>query len=196
MLLMAFAPAYALVSLPPTGQGGSIYSGSSNVLGPTIEFAVFDTQSVDYEGLNGVQPEGDGRFMYAYQVFNDYYSDAIPYFNIYGIGEGAVDSNEDIGTADDPGGIDATSAYFNSDFSKGTWTFEDGTLVFDENSVFLILFSNSSWVAGSYDFAVDDDVPVPDAGEPSGNDDNTTIPEPATLLLLAAGSWLVRRRKG
>ncbi len=191
MILVLFAAAgtqAGLTHLPSTGQEGSIYSGISSILGPRIEFAVFDTQSSQYAGINEMDVESQGRYVYVYEIFNTYFSE-ITYFNIYGIGEGAIDSDDSIGTLDDGDGVDAESYYFNSDYSKATWLFGEGTLVKGEDSVFLIVQSDSSWVAGTYDFKADDELAAP-----GPNDPDPTIPEPATLMILSVGGLLALKK--
>jgi len=184
LVLLAAPPAAraALTHLPSTGEEGSIYSGISSALGPVIEFAVFDSEDENYAGVNGMDLEEQGRFVYVYEIFNTYFGE-ITYFNIYGIGEGAVDSDEDISTLDDGDGVDAESYYFNSDYTKATWVFNEGELVYGEDSVFLIVYSNNSWVPGSYDFQIDDEFPVQD-----------DVPEPASLMLLSIGAFFTCRK--
>lgn len=188
-VLLAAAVAQAgLTNLPNTGEDGSIYSGISSVLGPQIEFAVFDRENAAYNGINGIDVEDQGRYVYVYEIFNYTFSE-ISYFNIYGIGEGAIDSDEDIGTLDDGDGVDAESYRFNSDYTKATWIFGEGTLVSGKDSVFLIVTSNNSWVAGTYDFKIDDEPPVPDE-----SDSEPAAPEPATLMILSLGGFLAFRK--
>lgn len=190
VLLAAVSARAGLTNLPSTGEDGSIYSGKSSALGPTIEFAVFDSENADYQGLAGIDLDEQGRYVYVYEIFNYSYAySEITYFNIYGIGEGAIDSDEDIATLDDGYGVDAESKYFNSDKTKATWTFAGGALVPGEDSVFLILYSDNSWVPGTYDFKADDETPVPD-----GSDTNPAAPEPATLMILSIGSFFAARK--
>ena len=191
ILLTAVPTAWAvLTNLPGTGEEGSIYSGASNILGPVIEFAVFDSQNANYNGINGIELDEQGRYVYVYEIFN-YAVSQITYFNIYGIGEGAVDDSQDnIGTVDDGDGVDAESSYFNSDFTKATWVFGEGTLVYGQDSVFLVMYSDNPWVPGTYDFATDDEFPVMD------DDEDINVPEPGTLILLSLGTLLTCRKSG
>ena len=156
-----------------------------------IDFAVYDTLDDEYgdEYLDvGIIKPGDGQYIYAYQIFNDYYSsaDSVSYFALLDINGNFIDIDT-IGSQEDPeNGIEPGGEYFNGDDYKIVWEFNGGAgyIVAGEHSWFLVFSSDKDWVAGSYDIKSSDDFPVP-------------IPEPATVALLGIGSMLIllKRRR-
>jgi len=156
-----------------------------------IDFAVYDTQDTEYgdEYLDvGITKPGDGRYIYAYQIFNDYYSslESVAYFALLDINGNSI-SIDSITSQEDPEkGIEPGSMYFNGDEYKVAWEFDGGAgyVIAGEHSWFLIFSSDKDWEAGSYEIKGPDDIPIP-------------IPEPATLALLGISGMLtiLRRRK-
>jgi hypothetical protein len=156
-----------------------------------IDFAVYDTLDDEYgdEYLDiGITKPGDGQYIYAYQIFNDYYSSAesVAYFALLDISGDSIDIDS-IGSQEDPqSGIEPGSAYLNEDDYKIVWEFngDAGYIIAGEHSWFLIFSSDNDWVAGDYEIKGPDDVPVP-------------VPEPATVALLGIGSMLIllKRRR-
>lgn len=147
-----------------------------------IEFAVYDTETNPDEYAGDIP--GDGRFVYAYQVFNLSPDTAfsVDVFSILGIGQGALVSDEAIGSTDDGnGGIAATNEVLNSSKTQAAWTF-DGSLLTGNQSFFLLLSSDYDYVTGSYNINTSDFV-------------TPGVPEPASILLLAAGGVLFVRKR-
>jgi hypothetical protein len=152
-----------------------------------VNFAVYDTLGGnEFEAVSG-----DGQFTYVYQVFNDIEDDAfsIDIFRVFDIDPAAISGNDQISSEDDLfGGIETAGEYFSSSLTDGIWEFEEGTLMQDDHSWFLIISSDYDWVAGDFSIyapAPDDALPVP------------KVPEPATMILLGIGSAiLAARRKG
>lgn len=167
--------------------------GNGQILSGRIEFAVYDTQAYPSE-FTGTAP-GTGRYIYAYQIFQNSGSSALTAFVIKQIGDGAIPAdnpNSYIGTDNTVSGVDASSAFFNVSRTEGNWLFETQNIQAGEHSVFLLVRSNSPIKVGTYDlFPPDDeDIPVP------GDEDNgNPIPEPATMLILTVGLASVAVRK-
>lgn len=159
-----------------------------------MDFAVYDTLAYPNEfiGDDGYTAPGDGRYIYAYQIFNDQplSDEAVAYFSVFQLDENpmdvdvnSIDSEED--TPDS--GVEATREYFTGSNVRAVWLFAGQVLMHDEHSWFLVFSSDSPPVPGDYDISAEggDHVPAP-------------IPEPATLILLGLGSamvLIVRRRK-
>lgn len=156
-----------------------------------IDFAVYDTSVEDnsHEYLDiGITNPGDGQYIYAYQIFNDYSfsAESVAYFALLDITGNSINIDT-IGSQEDPeNGIEPGSAYLNEDDYKIVWEFngDAGYIIAGEHSWFLVFSSDNDWVAGSYEIKGPDDVPVP-------------IPEPAIVVLLGIGGMLtlVSRRR-
>jgi hypothetical protein len=189
-VLFAQSADAALTYLPYSShyQGRSYFDYADTGVKGRVEFAVYDTWTYgnEWSDATGFDAPGDGRYIYAYQIFNDTDSALIEGFTIWAndyhvldiIGMGEQDPQEgdyifgldfveptDAGTSD--GGIQAW------------WEFEGGLFVAGKDSWFLIFSSNNNWTAGSYWIGPISDVPpVPN-------------PEPCTLALLGLGSVIL-----
>jgi hypothetical protein len=149
-----------------------------------IDFAVYDTLDVQYgdEYLDvGITKPGDGRYIYAYQIFNDYsFSDeSVAYFALLDISGNSINIDSITSQEDPEKGIEPGSMYFNGDEYKVVWEFDGdaGYVIAGEHSWFLVFSSDNDWEAGSYEIKGPEDFPIP-------------IPEPATLALLGISSML------
>lgn len=208
VLMVSMAPA-GLTNLPDSdhyqGQHDKVFNlASGDTIKVHLEFAVYaGGQAETMRDLTNYEGQSTG-FVYAYQIFSDDSSTAaLASFSLTGINPAAISSTtHDIGQIDgftapstevfDSDGVEPTDSYFNDTVTEAIWEFENGALVQGESSWFLFLYSNSDWIKG--DIAVqaavaDDDIPVPDG------EDNSNIPEPATMLLLACGALLSLKRK-
>lgn len=186
--ILSFPALAGLARLPEPASG---YSGTSYYQGARLDYAVYDT-TLTADAL-ALDAPGEGRYIYAYQVFNvSYSSSAIGFLSLYGIEEGAITSIENVGSVEDDGGIEPTDNTLNSTKTIATYEFANGDLVVGENSWFLTIRSDGKPKAGTFTLSAptDDDAVVPD-------DDSSEVPEPATLgmLLLGAVSMLRRCRR-
>jgi hypothetical protein len=151
-----------------------------------IDFAVYDTLAYPNEfiGDDGYTAPGDGRYIYAYQIFNDYqgYSEeAVTYFAALGIDMAYV---YDIDSQEDPAeGIEPVGQYFSDE--DAVWEFgeiDQDWIIPGEHSWFLAFSSDLDWVRGDYEIR---------GTEPS----DFPVPEPAMLALLSIGGAILFRRK-
>jgi hypothetical protein len=190
----------SLSRLPDSSHysGTSYYGinlGGGKIQAGRIEFAVYDTVTSpdEFGGSGGYTAPGEGRYIYAYQIFNNASNDfgqtnaSIPYFVIKELGADAISSGNNIGRVEDStGGVDATSYGLNVDRTTATFEFANGTLSAGKNSWFLILRSDQDWKKGTYSMQPpqDTEVPIPDS----------SVPEPMTMVLLLGGMAILFRR--
>ncbi|MHC4623182.1 MAG: PEP-CTERM sorting domain-containing protein [Planctomycetota bacterium] len=173
----------------------SYYEGfvfySENGLRGRIDFAVYDTEHAQYGDEykdNGLEKPGEGQYIYAYQIFNDYQDseEAVADFALLGINGVAIDIPS-IGSQEDPeAGVASGSEYFDGDESKIVWEFNgmDGYIASGEHSWFLVFSSSHGPTKGDFEISGGDQVLVP-------------APEPSTVALLGLGMALafMRRRR-
>jgi len=178
---------------------GRSYFNESGASGH-VDFAVYDTlgsHGNEWVGAGFAAP-GSGKFIYAYQIFNDVgSSDAIEFFTIMGLNDpptvqhlGGIDSM----TSQDPwadypftteSGVAPTDTSVNLDGTRAIWEFAGGILIADKYSWFLVFSSDKPWVEGKYEIgtAPTNIIPV------------TSNPEPCTLALLGLGGAMVFRKR-
>jgi hypothetical protein len=170
-------------------QGTSYFNYSDTGVKGRVEFAVYDTLGPygnEWTGATGFDAPGDGRYIYAYQIFNDDDSALIEGFTMWAndyhvldiIGMGAQDPQE----GDYIFGLDfvePTDMGTNNGGVQAWWEFGNGLFIAGEDSWFLIFSSNNNWTAGSYWIGpISNVLPVPN-------------PEPCTLALLSLGSAIL-----
>ncbi|MHC4215293.1 MAG: PEP-CTERM sorting domain-containing protein [Planctomycetota bacterium] len=160
--------------------------GDTSLLRGRIDFAVYDTLAYPNEfiGDDGYAAPGDGRYIYAYQIFNDYQGnsqEAVTYFAALGIDMAYI---YDIDSQEDPAeGIEPTDEYFSDE--DAVWEFgeiDQDWIIAGEHSWFLAYSSDKDWVRGDYEIR---------GTEPS----DFPVPEPAMLTLLSIGGAMLFRRK-
>ncbi len=170
----------------------SYYDGSTSYataegLSGWIDFAVYDTsddQSTQQYIDNGLEKPGEGRYLYAYQIFSSFFSqgDGVAYFEVLDIEGQPIDQslmNGTKGIDDGQGGI-APSPVVSETQGLWKWTFEGGYIAAGQHSWFLVFSSDYDWTAGTYEIKGPDTVPVP-------------VPEPATAALLGLGGCVLLR---
>ena len=198
--LSALYPSSAAAEITQLLPGNSIYNGrsyfsrASEGVSGYVDFAVYDTES----GSEFADAPGVGKYVYAYQIFTDALSPSV--LDFFGIGSmnGSLALHEPINDnisqasdSADPGlqGIQADSDYIGlteDGRTLGIWTFDQGDFTANKHSWFLLLRSDSSWIAGGYSFdkTIASGAPIPN-------------PEPAAIALFTIGSALMlsKRRK-
>jgi len=174
-----------------TWQGRRIYR--DNGFDVLVNFTVYDTEIYPNEfiGTDGFVNPGQGRYIYAYQIFSHPTADEdITYFGIFGaettIDEATIDglSSQD----DEEGGVPTSDEYFDDDLASVVWEFDWGVLIPSEHSYFLVFSSDYAPVVGDYEIRgvqEEGDIPIPE------------IPEPGTLTLLglSGAAMFIRRRR-
>ena len=177
-----------LIFLPESSHyQGTAYEGRSGDR-VRVDFAVYDTLDGNEFADAGFDAPGIGRFTYVYQVFNEVAnpSFSIDLFRIFEIEPSAISGSgiDQISSEDDQVGGTATDIeYFNASKTNGVWEFEEGILVQDEHSWFLTISSDYDYVAGNFSInTADSELPV-------------TTPEPATMILLGVGSFILMARR-
>jgi len=168
-------------------QGGYLFG--------RVDFAVYDTDQLSQQEEDWVNSLGlnqEERFIYAYQVFNDYdQSDReIAHFEVFaqsgaqlGVESQNIDTKED-----EQSGIEPSDGYLDSAGEKLVWAWDDapagnGLLYKDNHSWYLVFLSDSAPVLGDFNVkALEDNGDFPVAG----------VPEPATIVLFGvAQAFLV-----
>jgi hypothetical protein len=160
-----------------------------------VEFAVYDTLNLDPGGeekdwVENLGLTGEGQYLYAYQVFNDSFSDReLSSFSVFtqggdplNVDETSIDSAQADASSVQPEGGELT----NSD-TEVLWTWEPdpagyGYVYASQYSWYLLFLSESSPVAGSY---------LVQASEEPGEFPTPDAPEPTTMALFGLGSALV-----
>ena len=158
-----------------------------------IDFAVYDTVAYAGEFISvDIENQFDGRYIYAYQILNDYPAseEAVQYFAVFNLEEVPMDVYEDsIDSVEDTpdGGVAATWKDFKDSNVKAVWEFGAGILVAGEHSWFLVFSSDRSPVPGDYEISnVRGEFPA-----------SPEVPEPGMIALLGIGGAMLfagRRR--
>jgi hypothetical protein len=189
VLLVSNSAATLVDILPESSHyDGSVFydqpSGDGFLRG-RIDFAVYDTELYpdEFVGDDGFEAPGEGRYIYAYQVFNDYEAsdEAVGWFAVLGINESVV---EGISAQDDlNGGVEPGESHVSA--PKAIWEFNNVLVYAGDHSFFLVFSSEQDWVAGDYEIKgpTNDEMPVP------------SLPEPGTVFLLGAGFALAFARR-
>ncbi|MHC4060647.1 MAG: PEP-CTERM sorting domain-containing protein [Planctomycetota bacterium] len=188
ILLTRNAGATLMPMLESSFHEGYVFYDEGGLRG-RIDFAVYDTEHAEYgdEYLDiGIEAPGEGRYIYAYQIFNDFIvsEEAVAYFALLGIDESTIDG---IGSQEDPeSGVQPGDTYVDGDESKAVWEFNGSDMYVwaGEHSWFLLFSSEHAPVEGDYEIRGPDSVMVP-------------APEPSTVALLGFGSviFFIKRKR-
>jgi len=200
VLLACLCAAQSASGIPYTGSTdySVVDPETGRTLSGTIDFGVFDRQVDDF----AFTPPGEGRYIYAYQIFNDQgdIQEAVGYFAILlegaptdGIGadawEGDTLAVEPTNFGIDSLG-DAVFHFKSTDPNTGLLLGED-ILQPGGHSYVLIFTSDNDWKPGEYE--------IRGGGLTNRETDfvPTDTPEPATILILGmgAGMGLLVKRK-
>lgn len=181
-------------------------NGTSSYMQGRIDFAVYDTTAGnEWATTTGYDNPGNGKYVYAYQIFNDYkgYSEVpIQAFSVFGLNSANISVIAgSVGTEEDPlGGQDASDTALSDTIVTWNFTYlnldNDYTIGTDGHSFFLIFSSNYGWTKGDYSLtAYSADFPVAPGGDVSAISGNV-VPEPITVALLGLGGLVaVAKRK-
>ena len=178
-------------------QGSRFYDiglGGDSVLSGRIDFTVYDRTDLVFSGEQALAAEWDkpGRYIYAYQIFNDDgpSNEEVLSFAVFNEISGValdVDEENIDSVEDTPGsGEEPTVAYLDEGDLRVIWEFAGGVLVAGEHSWFLMFSTDSAPVVGDYEISPEE-----------GNFPAPEIPEPSVIALLGFGSAMLfaRRRR-
>ncbi len=176
-------------------QGTKFYyeeTSNDGFLSGTVNFAVYDTRNLLFASETDFANDldMDGRFIYAYQIFNDAYSssEAVASFAVFAISGKSMSVYEDsIGSKEDTpdSGTRPAGAYFTELDLEAVWTFAgEGILAYGAHSWFLVFSSDYGPVRGDYRVSAE-----------SGDFAVADIPEPGTVVLLGFGGLLFLKKK-
>ena len=188
--------AFAGLILPESSYDDGRWSGQriyeEDVYKVLVDFAVYDTQGGNEFADAGFTAPGEGRYIYAYQIFNHPEAqEDVGYFGIFASGGDLIDGSVISGLGsvnDNEGGQQPTSEHFDAATSRIVWEFGWDELTPGFHSYFLVFSSNSAPVAGDYEVRK-----LQNEGEPPVPDPQT--PEPGTVALLGMGALTLIRRK-
>jgi len=152
-----------------------------------IDFDVYDTLGGNEFVEAGFAAPGDGQYIYAYQIFNDYPAseETVAFFSVFELAHNPMDVYQDsIGSQDDTpeSGVASSSSYFTGSNLKAVWLFDGGVLTSGEHSWFLVFSSDSAPVPGDYEISAE-------SGE------FPAVPEPTVITLLGLGSAILFARR-
>ncbi len=195
MVIIGVQTASAALYLPDSSWAESVHDWQGTrtfVQGALTGYVDYTVYKQDYIGNtteeNAFVQSTDltGDYIYAYQIFMDAsQANSVKYFQLLTSESTALASAfADVTSIDDSNdGVDT----FGAD-SNGKWYFEGGALVDGKHSFFLMFSSDEGPVAGRFQLATHDSIPV-------GGDTEGQVPEPATVAMLAIGGMSLMRAK-
>lgn len=184
VMLLSFSPvmaAFTPVYLPDSSLWDGARMYAKDGVNAYVEYAVYERSQGNPFTNSDV---GDGAYIYAYEVQN-LGRDLLPitFFMLLG---GDPSNANGIGSIQMPLTIKPSN-----DGSSFVWNFDNVIFSADNRSAFMVFSSDSGPIAGAFRLGTlhegGDKPPVIDTGD-------ATTPEPATMALLAAGAFLIRRK--
>ncbi|MCX5635174.1 MAG: PEP-CTERM sorting domain-containing protein [Planctomycetota bacterium] len=205
-VVMSAGNAFAvLFELPNSSFQGGAWNGEStysdNGFQAVVQYAVYDKLGGNEWGGKGYDAPGDGRYIYAYQVFNyNSNTNKVGYLKLFGAAGHTLTGGEmsGIGSQKDPTdtqfpeqGIKPFSGEFDDTEKQISWKFLDaggdfGLIGQAQHSYFLIFSSNNAPVMGNYE------IKQSQSGGPTPGQDSA--PEPATIVLFGTGGLILLRK--
>ncbi len=192
-----------------TWQGYSFYN--ENDISVRLEYAVYDTansedmSSISASSYTNLASQGEGQFIYTYQIFTNPDTNsgylAVDTFRLLGFDTSSILDNTTIDDGMDDVNTEGIALDASSTVDDGTsfgWNFQTVDLGEGNRSYFLTFTSDFSPIAGEYEITANDNgVSVPGTGDETGTGDQSgnDVPEPATMMLLAAGTIGLLRKK-
>jgi hypothetical protein len=206
ILLVGFCAVQSASGVPHySGNTDYYFEDSGKILSGTIEFAVFDTE---VDSLPVTSP-GEGRYLYAYQIWNDEgdAQEAVGYFSVL-LGGATVDGIGSEALTNDTEGMEPSESRFADHDGDAEFWFRlfvpqqglsgEDLLEPGRHSYILMFTSDNDWVAGEYEIEGGDlgnhetDFPSPPG---SGSESESTTPEPATILILGMGASIALMKR-
>ncbi len=169
-------------------DGSVFYNNPDDMLNVRIDFAVYDTElGTEYQD-NGIEMPGEGRYIYAYQIFQSPSSGSdVTEFSVMDMGGNLLGESLINGTSaqdDGDGGIEPLAS---DTQGLWTWAFVDGSGYIEagEHSYLLVFSSEEDLTKGTYE--------IKGSGLAIPNPVHT--PEPTTIAILALGSVMLTARR-
>jgi hypothetical protein len=187
LMFFAMLTAPSAEALTSSYYDGSVFYNTEEGLAGRIDFAVYDTENavIGDEYMNdGIGIPGQGRYIYAYQIFQSPFSGSdVSYFGILDASGNPIDESLINGTSaqdDGEGGI-APSPIFSETEGTWVWTVENGYIAADEHSWLLVFSTDNNLTFGDYEIR-GTGIPAP-------------VPEPATIAVFSLGSLFLTARR-
>lgn len=184
LILTVFCSQSAWALLTSSYYDGRVfYNDTDEAIAGWIDFAVYDTDlGTEYQD-NGIEMPGEGRYIYAYQIFQHFSSESdLTEFSVLDMAGNLLSESLINGTSaqdDGDGGIEPLPS---DTQGVWTWAFEDGSgyISASEHSYLLVFSSDENLTKGTYEIK-GSGIPVP-------------VPEPTTIAILALGSVMLTMR--
>ncbi len=183
LILTVFCSQSAWAVLSSSYYDGRVYYNDTDEgIAGWIDFAVYDTDlGTEYQD-NGIEMPGEGRYIYAYQIFHHVSSESdVTEFSVLDI-EGNLLGESINGTSAQDDGDGGIEPLLSDTEGVWKWSFEDGSgyISATEHSYLLVFSSDENLTKGTYEIK-GSGIPVP-------------VPEPATIAILGLGTVMLTAR--